>query len=347
MKISVYITSYNQKGYLQEALDSVLAQTVQPYEVIVIDDGSTDGSRDLIGSYAARHEGLIKVLLNECNLGIPVTKARAAAAATGEWITYLDGDDRWLPEKLACDVETAGRFPEADIIFGNYYFMNSLGERMYVWADREQDVPRGYVFPEILARAFPRKNLYRCELVRASVFQASGTFDPDFAMYHDWELRIRQTRRHRVACYHQPVSEYRLHEGSISRHPPSVHLAEMAAIYRTHRKAFADLPVAERRWARRGFFAWNAASAVEATREVLNDRTLPLWTRRWKAATFLGLCARYAPDHLSLGDLYRFLLPARLAIRLIDGPERAEQRSLSLRRRERKGGRQETIDDRL
>ena len=111
MKISVFITSYNQEDYLKQAIDSVLAQSVPPYEIIVIDDGSADESRELIRTYAQTNPHLITAVLNESNLGIPRTKARAVDAARGDWITYCDGDDRWLPRKIEYDICTMEKDP--------------------------------------------------------------------------------------------------------------------------------------------------------------------------------------------------------------------------------------------
>ena len=98
--ISVYITSYNQREFLAEAIDSVLAQTLPPHQIIVVDDCSTDGSQDIIADYARAHRGLFSPIYHRDNTGVAQVRADALAAVTGDLVTYVDGDDRYLPTKL-------------------------------------------------------------------------------------------------------------------------------------------------------------------------------------------------------------------------------------------------------
>ena len=100
MKISVYITSYNNIEYLEKAIDSVINQSLMPFEVIIVDDYSHDDSRSLILSYANKYPELIKPIFNEKNLGIPLTRNVALKAVTGDLITSLDGDDYYYSKKL-------------------------------------------------------------------------------------------------------------------------------------------------------------------------------------------------------------------------------------------------------
>ncbi len=99
-KISVFITSYNQKKFLVEAIESVLSQTLKPVELIIVDDRSTDGSQEVIGEYARRYPDLIRPYYQEMNVGIAANKAFAQQHVNGDWLTYLNGDDRFLPQKL-------------------------------------------------------------------------------------------------------------------------------------------------------------------------------------------------------------------------------------------------------
>ena len=100
MKISVFITSFNQKDYLSQAIDSVLNQTLQPFEIIIADDCSTDGSQALIKKYTNRYPHLIRPFCHSKNMGIPKNKSFAMHQAQGDFVTYLDGDDRFLPKSL-------------------------------------------------------------------------------------------------------------------------------------------------------------------------------------------------------------------------------------------------------
>lgn len=99
-KISVVMCTYNGAEYLPEQLDSILAQTLPPYEIVVQDDGSTDGTLALLQSYAERYPNLLKVYQNEGAKGINSNFFSAMHRATGEFIAISDQDDVWMPEKL-------------------------------------------------------------------------------------------------------------------------------------------------------------------------------------------------------------------------------------------------------
>ena len=111
MNISVYIPSYNQGKFLAQAIESVLAQTRCPRQLILIDDGSSDGSQDVIAAYAARHPRLITAIYHDRNQGIPRTRNAALQAVTGDCVTYVDADDRLLPTKLEREADAAGGEP--------------------------------------------------------------------------------------------------------------------------------------------------------------------------------------------------------------------------------------------
>jgi glycosyltransferase involved in cell wall biosynthesis len=100
--VSVCIGAYNRKDYIRECVDSALGQTWTNREVIVVDDASTDGTREILESYGRD----IRLILRDKNSGIcPVTRNQAAQAARGGYVAFLDSDDKWYPQKLAKQVE--------------------------------------------------------------------------------------------------------------------------------------------------------------------------------------------------------------------------------------------------
>ena len=127
--ISVCIISYNQKQYLAEAIESVLHQTLPPYEIIIVDDYPQDGSQDIIKDYAQKHEKIIRAFYNTRNLGVVRTRAIALEKVKGDLVTYLDGDDRFLPRKLEWETETYLKNPHASIVYSNIYYIDNKGER--------------------------------------------------------------------------------------------------------------------------------------------------------------------------------------------------------------------------
>lgn len=98
-KVSVIMPNYNGEKFLAETIESVLSQTYTDWELLVVDDCSTDGSAELIRSYAQR-DGRIKLFVQEKNLGAAAARNRALGEASGKWIAFLDSDDVWYPQKL-------------------------------------------------------------------------------------------------------------------------------------------------------------------------------------------------------------------------------------------------------
>lgn len=112
MTISVVIPCYNRAGILGRAIRSALAQTVAPEEIVVVDDGSGDGSADVARSFGER----VRVI-EQANGGAAAARNRGIEAARGEWIAFLDSDDEWHPEKLALQLAAADRFPGTQLVF--------------------------------------------------------------------------------------------------------------------------------------------------------------------------------------------------------------------------------------
>jgi glycosyltransferase involved in cell wall biosynthesis len=122
-RVSVVIPTYNNEAYLLDALNSVFAQTHAPHEIIVVDDGSTDGTRALLEPYMARIR-----YHHQPNQGLAVARNVGLGLATGDWLTYLDGDDAWLPGNLAVKVAVVERFPETGGVFSEFSIFDATGE---------------------------------------------------------------------------------------------------------------------------------------------------------------------------------------------------------------------------
>ena len=114
MKISVIIPAYNAEKHVARAIESVLAQTRPADEIIVIDDGSTDGTADVIRSFGDR-----VILIQQPNAGVSVARNTGINAATGDWIAFLDADDEWRPEKLKLQTDHLARNPDLKWTFTN------------------------------------------------------------------------------------------------------------------------------------------------------------------------------------------------------------------------------------
>ncbi len=225
MNVTVGITSYNQRDYLIQAVESVLGQSARPSEIIIVDDASTDDSPQVIAGYAARHPGLIRPILLTANGGPNAARNHVLDAATGDLLAFLDGDDRWLPGKLARALERLSANDRPDAVFDNFYFTDGDGRRLFLWADGQRP-PEGGLQRQVLTLDLPRTTLFRSELVPTALWRAAGYYDPSFAIYGDWDMRIRQAGAvGRYAYVDEPLSEYRRHGAGLSSRGVEAHLA--------------------------------------------------------------------------------------------------------------------------
>lgn len=306
MKISVYITSYNQRAYLIEAIESVIKQTLRPFEIIIVDDCSTDGSQEVIERYAEAHPDLIRPFYHEQNLGIPRNRRFALEQVRGDLVTYLDGDDRFLPRKLEMELDTLMNHPEAQIVYSNVYYIDADGQRTGVWADGNIPPPSGDVFREAFGRSFPRGSLFRNELTDYQCLKKIGFYDVSFPIYEDWELKIRLTKYFKVAYCPEPLVEYRRHLEGISRTSASVHLKVMRKIYEKNRPLLDDLPEADCVMIEKRLTSKFAQLAKRASREEIEKGDRGLALKYWLESL------RYNPRGFDPKWLARFLLPAQL-----------------------------------
>ncbi len=301
MNISVIVTSYNQKHYLGEAIESALAQTA----------ASTDGSQALIEGYAGRYPGLVRPLYHQQNRGPSGNRNAALKAARGEAVTILDGDDRFRPEKLEKEAAALRGHPDARVVYSNFAYISSGGEPLYLWAEGET-LPQGNVFAEMFGLRFPRAVPFRAPLVLRQCYEEAGYYDPTLRLWEDWDMAIRLTQRYAVAACPAVLSEYRQHPSGLSDANLPAHLHALIRVYEKNRPLLASLPIAEQGAIRQRLRAkftrlvWTVAGeALEAGRRA---EAVRLW---WRFRRHVALDRRTAAQLLLPARMYRRLLAAR------------------------------------
>ena len=204
--VSVCIGAYNRKDYIRECVDSALAQTWPNKEVIVVDDASTDGTREILQSYG----NCIRLILREDNSGIcPITRNQAARAANGDYVAFLDSDDVWYPEKLAKQVAFMQANPEVPLC---HTLCNVIDDQSRVVGIRHGvDVvpPTGRIFEQLLDHCWITISTV---MVQKSIFNDVGWFNPD-APYgylgEDHEYFLRVARKHPVGLVQEVLAGFR------------------------------------------------------------------------------------------------------------------------------------------
>ena len=192
--VTAIIVVRDGEPYLAEAIESVLSQTLDDWELLVVDDGSTDRTPDIVRSYAERTRSRIRLLAHPdgANLGIAASRNRGIASARGRYIAFLDADDVWLPEKLAEQVAILDSDPELGLVYGRTLIWWSWAgpegrEDFYyplgVEPDRRHDPP---VLFELLLRNEAQTPTTCNAMMRSDLFAALGGFEPRFrGMFED------------------------------------------------------------------------------------------------------------------------------------------------------------------
>lgn len=195
MRISVVIPTHDRLALVAEAVRSVLAQTLKPIDVIVVDDGSTDGTA---GSLAASFASQVH-LLTTSNRGPAAARNLGVAHARGDWIAFLDSDDLWLPDKLAAQAALLGREPAVEICHTDEIWMRD-GRR--VNQRHRHRKPSGNVFEACLRLCLISPSTV---LLRRSLFERVGGFDEGLAVCEDYDLWLRICRDNPVALVDEPL----------------------------------------------------------------------------------------------------------------------------------------------
>jgi glycosyltransferase involved in cell wall biosynthesis len=213
MKISVVIPAYNAEKHIARAIESVLAQTRAADDVIVVDDGSSDGTAEVIRSFGDR-----VILIQQENAGASVARNAGIEAATGDWIAFLDGDDEWLPGKLKLQSEHLSRNPNLRWTTSNYYRCHCEQNHQYVpdMSESQIDICQndavGEVFEDYL-RTYPKgvKGHTDTMLIRRDLLKEAGLFLPAQKRMNDVDLFFRIAFiEPRIGFIFEPLAVYHL-----------------------------------------------------------------------------------------------------------------------------------------
>lgn len=204
-EISVVIPTYNRAHFLVGAIESVFSQTHPAQEIIVVDDGSTDGTMAVVKKY----NGRVRYLLQQ-NKGPAAARNRGIREAQGEFIAFLDSDDDWLPEKLELQVELFQKNPGLGLIATGSYICNEhMSEPVpTVWSRFCSNVRE-----DLLVRnPWPTPSI----MVRKRCFDQVGFFAENMWFAEDWEMWIRISREFLVMTLSQPLVRIRKHGISLN-----------------------------------------------------------------------------------------------------------------------------------
>lgn len=212
-RVSVLLTCYNHLAYLPACVDGLRAQTYTDFEVIALDDGSTDGTRDWLARQSL--DLPFTTVFNEKNLGTYATLNVGLAQATGEFIAVLNDDDLWAPEKLERQVALLDTHPRVGLVHTDGAFIDGHGDKM-------AGSPLGFSFPRtetgdvLLALIDANKIIASAALVRRQCFDELGGFNDAYFGSGDWEMWYRIAEKWDIGYVDEPLTFYRVHGANAS-----------------------------------------------------------------------------------------------------------------------------------
>lgn len=248
MKISVITTSYNYAEYIEETINSVINQSYQDWELIIVDDGSSDNSVEIIKAYCEK-DSRIKLFQhrNGKNKGLKDSLLLGIENATGDWIAFLESDDFFAPDNLLKKIEIAEKYPEVKLIFNKVQFLptaDSTKNRQLVFEKTQKKLSK-MNFPKNMFYDFYLKNkilTFSCVMVEAEALKRTD-FNAPVDSFLDWWLWIHLAHKNNFYYIDEELSSWRLHDKSYIKtgKKPFLFMAQIVAynnVYKKNKKPF-------------------------------------------------------------------------------------------------------------
>ncbi|HEU5397113.1 MAG TPA: glycosyltransferase [Verrucomicrobiae bacterium] len=209
--ISVIIPAFNSAAFVADTLRSVQAQTFRDFEVVVVDDGSTDATAEIVREFC-RDDSRFQ-LIQQPNAGLPGARNTGIRHARGEWVAFVDSDDLWLPEKLEKQLAAGRRDPKTNFTFTNFLIWDGTRD-LGVGYPENEPLPEGDVVAQLIFRFL---FLPSTVMLRRQTAGDGGLFDATMKIGEDWDFWLRLAARDMVvAGVREPLVRYRQWPGSLT-----------------------------------------------------------------------------------------------------------------------------------
>lgn len=211
-RVSIVIPTYNCERYIAETIDSVFAQSLTNFEIIVVDDGSVDGTLEIL----ARYGSAIRLLTQE-NSRVCAARNRGLLEAKGEFVCFMDHDDYWFPDKLATQLKAMEDHPDISVVYGDFILWapdndgNFPAPKTYnlqQLSDGIDEKYSGWIYHQFLIDCWM---LTSTAMFRREIFNQCKPFDVKLPYSEDWDLWLRLSRDYRFLKIKRPNTLYRQH----------------------------------------------------------------------------------------------------------------------------------------
>lgn len=206
-KVSVIVPSYNRADYIKETIDSILAQSYTDFELIFIDDGSTDNTEKIVNEYCDK-DSRVKYFKQK-NSERAVARSHGLRLALGDYLCLVDSDDTWYPEKLAKQVKVLDENPDVVLCYASVNRIDFSSNRVKA-SSRQHQGFSGDIFEELLKRNFIPSVT---PMFRKAAFNKVGDQVTEFIPYEDWDFWLRLSKQGKFHHIKEALGDYRLHPG--------------------------------------------------------------------------------------------------------------------------------------
>lgn len=206
--ISIITPTFNRAGYLSMAIESVLAQTTDNFEMLIVDDGSEDNTREVVEAFQATDPRIR--YFYQANQGQSIARNRGVQEAKGEFICFLDSDNAWYPHKLERSISEFEAHPDADVVYSDYMVIDEKGQEL---GPNRMKRYSGFITAELLRDNFVTINT---TMTRKACFDELGGFEPEDRLAEDYGLWLRFSTRYRFHYVPEVLGYYRVMDNQIS-----------------------------------------------------------------------------------------------------------------------------------
>jgi glycosyltransferase involved in cell wall biosynthesis len=226
--VSIMMPAYNSENFIDLAIESVLRQTYDNWELIIVNDGSTDNTPDIIGKYSDHR---IRVFHQE-NGGESAARNTALAQMNGKWVAFLDADDQYLPNHLFMTMDYLSTHPEKDAVYTDGYHINQHGKKLKSLSSRRRGPFEGRIFEDVV-RASDVFGPPLCVVLKRGIISDNNLeYDTRIVIGPDWDFFTKYSDLALFGYIDQQTCLYRVHETNISLQVDLEKRAEYLAICR-------------------------------------------------------------------------------------------------------------------
>jgi glycosyltransferase involved in cell wall biosynthesis len=305
--VSVVIPAYNREALVTQALDSVYQQSYRPLELIVVDDGSTDGTAQAVRAWMEAHtdsDGFVTRLVCQSNRGGNVARNRGIEASAGAFVAFLDSDDLWAGEKLQKQMALFDNPEVGGVYCGVQHVDLSLGKTT---PSSKRNYPVGWILDQILVRdvTAPTSTF----VLRKEIFKKAGAFDPALQARQDWDMWIRLAAAHKVGAVPEALVQYREHVGPRTASDPMREIRAFETIRTKYATLLQRQPLRVQKAARASYYKRKGRVYYHhkiSTVKALHFYALALWNQPADFDAWAAMLGIFLPTGLRQGLHYRW-----------------------------------------